>query len=287
MSEVGSSRSWLGTALIAGSAVTYSTAGYFTRLIQLDIPTLLFWRGIYAGLFMSACIVLMYRGKTIASIRDIGWLGLLVAVLSALATVCYLTALRLTTVAEVMAINATSPFISGLLAWLIVGEKEHWKVIMASLFALAGVVVMVGPGAFGGHIAGAALALGMTLSLALMIVIMRAKKSISMLPASCLSAFLSALAAWPISSAAIPDGRAMFELALFGIVQFGLGLILLTLGARLVTALRSSLLSRLQTVLGPVWVWLAFGEVPPRTTLIGAALVVASAVAAALVVERK
>src|SRR6266478_1554118 len=215
MPEVASSRSWLGTALIAGSAVTYSTAGYFTRLIQLDIPTLLFWRGIYAGLFMSACIVVMYRGKTIASIRDIGWLGLLVAVLSALATVCYLTALRLTTVAEVMAINATSPFISGLLAWLIVGEKEHWK------------VVMVGPGAFGGHIAGAALALAMTLSLALMIVIMRAKKSISMLPASCLSAFLSALAAWPISSAAIPDGRAMFELALFGIVQFGLGLILL------------------------------------------------------------
>jgi drug/metabolite transporter (DMT)-like permease len=74
----------------------------------------------------------------------------------------------------------------------------------------------------------------------------------------------------------------MFYLALFGTVQFGLGLVLLTLGTRLVTALRSSLLSRLQTVLGPLWVWLAFGEVPAAATLVGGSIVLASTVAASL-----
>jgi drug/metabolite transporter (DMT)-like permease len=149
---------WRGTMFATSAAVAYSTAGYFTRLLDLDVPTMLFWRGLYAGLFMSACIVLMHGRKTVASVSNIGLAGLLVALLSAAATVCYLSALRLTTVAEVMAINATSPFIAGVLAWLIIGETERWPVILASLFALAGVVIMVGLDAMTGHSAGAVLA---------------------------------------------------------------------------------------------------------------------------------
>jgi drug/metabolite transporter (DMT)-like permease len=277
---------WLGTFLVTSSAVAYSTAGYFTRLIDLDVYTLLFWRGLFAGLFMTICIVAMYRRDTLTTLRKIGVPGLFVAILSTLATICYLSALRLTTVADVMAINATSPFISGAMAWLIIGERENWKVIVASLIALAGVVVMVGPGAIDGNAVGALLALAMTFSLALMIVIMRVKKSVSMLPASCLSAFLSAAVALPFVGAATPTGMNMVNLALFGIVQFGLGLILLTLGARHVTALRSSMLSRLQTVLGPIWVWAAFGEIPATRTLIGGSLVIASALAAARVASK-
>ena len=199
MENAAADRAWLGSLLIVSSAVAYSTAGYFTRLIELDVPTLLFWRGIYAGVFMSVCIAVMHRAKTITVVRQIGWPGVVVAVLSALATVCYLQALRLTSVAEVMAINATSPFVSGLLAYFIIGEREHWKVVAGSLVALIGVGIMVGPGALGGHAAGAMLAFAMTFALALMIVIMRVKKSISMLPASCLSAFLSALIVWPVT----------------------------------------------------------------------------------------
>jgi drug/metabolite transporter (DMT)-like permease len=190
-------RSLIGTVLVAGSAVAYSSAGFFTRLIDLDTATLLFWRGLFAGLFMSAWIVIAYGRETFATVRKIGWSGLLVAALSALATVCYLHALRLTTVAEVMAINATSPLISGTLAWLIIKERERWQVVMASVTALAGIAIMVGPEASGGHVAGALLAFLMTFSLASMIVVMRIEKSISMLPASCLSAFLSSIAVWP------------------------------------------------------------------------------------------
>jgi len=175
------------------AAVAYSTAGYFTRLIELDIPTVLFWRGLYAGLFMSVCIVLLHGKETVASVRNIGLPGLLAAIMSAAATVCYLNALRLTTVAEVMAINAAGPFISGALAWLMIGEKERWQVVLASVFALAGIVIMVGPDALAGQLGGALLAFMMAFSLALMIVIMRVKKSVSMLPASCLSAFLSSI----------------------------------------------------------------------------------------------
>jgi drug/metabolite transporter (DMT)-like permease len=283
MQNIPENRQWSGTFLVTGSAVAYSTAGFFTRLIDLDVYTLLFWRGLFAGLFMGICIVATHRRETFPTLQKIGFPGLLVALLSTIATICYLNALRLTTVAEVMAINATSPFISGALAWVMIGERENWKVTAASLVALLGVVIMVGPSAMSGKTAGALLALAMTFSLALMIVVMRAKKSISMLPASCLSAFLSALVVSPFVSTTIPTGLNMLNLALFGTAQFGLGLILLTLGTRHITALRTSLLSRLQTVLGPMWVWLASDEIPPTPTLIGGSLVVLSTFAAALV----
>jgi drug/metabolite transporter (DMT)-like permease len=275
-----------GSLLIAASAIAFSTTGFFTRLIHLDVPTLLFWQGIFGGLFMLGCLFLMYRGQTFAAFRTMGRSGVAIAILTALATVCYVVALRLTTVAEVMSIAATGPFLCGALAWLLIGEKEHWTTVVASVFALVGVVVMVGPGAFDGHLAGAAVAFAMTFAIAVMLVIMRVKKSVSMLPASCLSAFLSSLMVWPASSSAMPSGRTMVELALFGIVQFGLGMILFTIGARLIPALRVSLLNRLQTVLGPMWVWLAFGEVPQPTTLVGGAMVLASAIAASLITQR-
>src|SRR5215467_6121492 len=153
---------------------------------------------------------------------------------------------------------------------------------LASVFALTGIVIMVGPDALTGQLGGALLAFMMTFSLALMIVIMRVKKSVSMLPASCLSAFLSSIVVWPIASEAIPTGTTMFYLVLFGVFQFGLGLTLLTLGTRHITALRSSLLHRLQTVLGPLWVWLVFAEVPPATTIVGGSIVLAATVAASL-----
>jgi hypothetical protein len=54
---------WLGAMFATSAAVAYSTAGYFTRLLDLDVPTVLFWRGLYAGLFMSACIVLMHAER--------------------------------------------------------------------------------------------------------------------------------------------------------------------------------------------------------------------------------
>jgi drug/metabolite transporter (DMT)-like permease len=103
---------------------------------------------------MSAWIVIASGRETSATVRKIGWPGLLVAGLSALAALCYLHALRLTTVAEVMAINASSRLISGTLAWLILKERERWQIVMASITALAGVAIMVGPGVLSRHVAG-------------------------------------------------------------------------------------------------------------------------------------
>ena len=63
---------------------------------------------------------------------------------------------------------------------------------------------------------------------------------------------------------------------MFGSAQFGLGLMLLTLGSRLISATRASLIGNLDLPLGPFWVWLAFAEVPAGPTWIGGGIVMAA-----------
>ncbi len=74
---------------------------------------------------------------------------------------------------------------------------------------------------------------------------------------------------------AAPD---VFWLALFGAGQIGLGMILLTVGARLIPAAQVALISLLEVVLGPLWVWLAVGERPDVATVVGGAIVAAAVI---------
>jgi len=78
----------------------------------------------------------------------------------------------------------------------------------------------------------------------------------------------------------------MVHLALFGTTQFGLGLLLLTLGMRLISATESALVSALEAPLAPVWVWLSFNEIPSLPTFAGGAIVMA-AVAAHILTSRR
>jgi len=273
-----SRQTWFGTVLLTASAIAYSTAGFFTRLIDLDAWTILFWRGLFAGLFLAGFIVLQERRRVGMAIRVIGIEGLLVALCSALATVCFLNAMRLTSVADVMVIGATGPFLTAAIAWFLIGEREDLATLMASLTALLGVAVMAGGALPEGRLLGDLLAFAMTGLMALVMVLIRRKRGVSMLPAVCLSTFLCVAIVLPWARPLAVGGHDLFLLALFGSTQFGLGLLLLTLGMRLVSAPRAALINALDTPLAPLWVWLAFGEVPAGATIVGGLIVMAAVV---------
>ncbi|TAJ41815.1 MAG: DMT family transporter [Reyranella sp.] len=277
---------WLGMLLITASSVVFSTAGLFTRLIDLDAWTMLFWRGLFAGLFIAGFLFWREGRGAIAALRAIGRDGVLVTVCSALATVCFINALKLTSVADVLVIGATAPFLTAALAWAFIGEREDLVTLLASLVAVLGVVVMVGAALEEGRLLGDLLALGMTGFLSLMMVILRKRRSIDMVPATGLSAFLCALIVLPFAHPVAVDGMNFVLLVLFGSVQFGLGLLLLTLGSRLISATRTALISVLDTPLAPLWVWLAFGEVPAAATLAGGAIVMVAVVGDMLLPRR-
>jgi hypothetical protein len=65
----------LGVALVTLSAVIWSTAGFFTRLISVDTWTLLFWRSVFGALFLAAVLVWQERRGTLRAILSLAWPG--------------------------------------------------------------------------------------------------------------------------------------------------------------------------------------------------------------------
>lgn len=273
----------LGLVLVTASAVAWSTAGFFTRLIPLDSWTLLAWRGIFGALGIAFVVLAIERRGAWQKVRDMGWPGWLFAIVSALGMVFFITSLRHTTVAHVAVIYATVPFIAAALAWLVMRERPAASAVIASLAAFAGVALMVGLGVEGGLI-GDILAFGMTLCMAAMMVIARRFRNIPVMPAACLSALLSGLVCWPLGEPLAISGYELFLLALFGLVNSAVGLALFTLGARLLPAIETALIGALDAPLAPLWVWFAFGETPGIGTFAGG-LIVFMAVAVHIMVE--
>jgi drug/metabolite transporter (DMT)-like permease len=276
--ETGVARPWRGPVLVLLSALAFSTAGLFTRLIEVDVWTMLFWRGLFGGLFIAGFVVWRDGALAVAAARRIGVPGLVAAGCSTAATICFVNALRETTVADVLVINATAPFITAAMAWAWAGVRERRSTLIASGVALLGVAVTVVPALGSGRLLGDLLALAMTLLISAMMVVIRQQRHVCMLPAASLSAFLCALLVWPLADPASAVGSDFAYLVLFGTTQFGLGLLLLTLGTRLVSATRSALIGALETPLAPAIVWLVLGEVPPLMTCLGGAIVLAAVV---------
>jgi drug/metabolite transporter (DMT)-like permease len=269
---------WLGTAFMAGFAVLSSTVGVFNRLIETDSWTMIFWRGFFGGLFAMGILVWRDRGRPLATILAIGRDGLVVVFCSALATVCFLNALRFTTVADVLVIHATMPFMTAGLAWLVIGEREDTITLGASLAAMLGVAIMVGPALGDSRLLGDVLAFGMTAFLSVMTVFLRKRRSVDMMPATGLSAFACAAIALPFAQPLAIGGWDGFLLMLFG-AQFGIALLFLAQGSRRVSATRTALFSILDTPVGPLWMWLGFGELPSTACFIGGSIVMMAVLA--------
>ncbi|MBV8456342.1 MAG: DMT family transporter [Acetobacteraceae bacterium] len=267
-----------GVVLVVTSAAAYSTAGLFTRLIPLDVWTILFWRGIFAGLLIAAVFAVMERGRSFGAVRAIGRAGLIAALCSGLATIMFISAFRLTSVADVVIIFATAPFVTAAIARVWYGTRESRATLVASAVALIGVIVMMSGVDSGHRLAGELLAIGVTLLMSLMMVIIRAHQDTPMLPAASLSALLCAALVAPIAMPLRVSGNELWLLLLFGTTQFGLGLILLTLGTRLVSATESAFLQTIEVPLAAVWVWLAFGEVPAVTTMLGGVVILGAVI---------
>jgi drug/metabolite transporter (DMT)-like permease len=263
-----------GQIFVALGAVAWSTAGLFQRDLSVGPATQLGGRAFFGMLSLLAFVAISQRrGGVLAAFRGIGRFGLVTAVCMAIASGTFIIALNHTSVAHLLFILAISPLAAALIARVALGERIASTTWIAMLIALLGVVVMLGGGG-GGDLLGDGLAIAATLSFAVSIVMTRHRREISMAPATCISQVLVLLVAAPFFDPGSADLRDVLLLAALGAGQIGLGLALMTVGARLIPAAQTALIGLLEVVLGPLWVWIAYTEQPSTATLIGGAIVV-------------
>jgi drug/metabolite transporter (DMT)-like permease len=266
-----------GQVYVALAAVAWSTAGVLQRELSVGAATQVAGRALFAAIALFLFVAVAERGDTLRVFRNMGRAELAVAALTAIASSAFIVALNHTTVANVLFMQALSPIAAALIAWVGLREQVSRRTALAMVVALAGVGLMVG-GPGGAQGLGLALSVVMTLSFALAVVITRHRRDISMAPAICLSQVLVLVFVGPFAEPGSVDGRDLALMVVLGFGQMGLGLAFLTMGARLIPAAEVALITLLEVVLGPLWVWLAFSERPSTTTLVGGAVVVVAVV---------
>jgi drug/metabolite transporter (DMT)-like permease len=260
-----------GRLFVALAALAWSTAGLFQRELSLNIGTQLAGRALFAVLGLLAYVAIAEQGAVLRAFRAIGRGGLAVAALMAISSGSFIAALNYTSVANVLFMQALAPVLAAVLGTL-VGERVSRRTWLAMAVALAGVALMVG-GPDHPDALGMSLSLLMSVSFAGTLVITRHRREVSMAPATCLSQLLVLVAAAPFARPGEVGGQDLALLAALGVGQIGLGLIFLTIGARLIPAAEVALITLLEVVLGPLWVWIALSEQPGAATLAGGAIV--------------
>jgi drug/metabolite transporter (DMT)-like permease len=272
-----------GALLVACAAVCWSSGGLIARLVTTSPWTTSLWRSLFASLFLGVVLWIVRGRNIVAQWRDGGFPVVIAATCMALASTCFILSLAHTSVANTLLLMSTGPYVTALLGWLLLGERVAPRTWLTMSVALAGAVVMVSNSYGRGALVGDLLAVVMATSFAVATVVIRRHPEIQMAPAAALATALTALVAWPLAAPLETAPRDLALLAFFGVGQFGAGFLLFMAGARLIPAAESSLIGMLETVLGPLWVWLVLSERPATATLTGGALILAALVANTLI----
>jgi len=260
----------LGSAYVALAALMWSLAGILQRQLHMSLASQLAGRAAFAFLAVLVFVAVAERGQVIRAFRAIGRPGLAVAALIAIASGSFITALNDTSVANVLMVQALVPLAAALLGMLI-GEPVRPRTWVAIGVAVAGFVLIAGAPTRPG-LSGLVFSFTTMLAFAAMLVIAgRCKADVSMAPATCLA---QALVFAAFAHFGEMSGANLGWLALLGVFQMGLGLFFLSLGARLIPAVDVALISQLENILGPVWVWLAGIEHPAVLTIVGGIVVI-------------
>jgi drug/metabolite transporter (DMT)-like permease len=266
-----------GRIAIVLAATAWSTAGLAQRELDATPATQVAGRALFAFLVLLAAVAVTERRRTLTALRSLGRDGALLTVFLAVSSGTFLLALNYTSVANVLFLMAAAPMVAALLGWFVLSERVSGRTWLAMSLAAVGVGVMVA-GSFDAGFLAVFLPIVMTLSFALVIVIARSRQEVSMLPATCASQALVFVVVAPFASFTSVGRSDWGIFVALGVFQMGLGLGLLTVGARLLPPAEVALLSLLEVVLGPLWVWLAYGEEPAGATLVGGAIVTAAIV---------
>jgi drug/metabolite transporter (DMT)-like permease len=260
-----------GRTFVALAAVAWSTAGIFQRELSVGVATQLAGRALFAVLGLLAYVAVVERGAVWRAFRAVGRAGLAIAALMAVSSGSFIVALNHTSVANVLFMQALSPVLAAAFGML-VGEPVSRRTWLAMAVAIAGVALMVGgPGR--PQALGFGLSILMSVSFAGTLVITRHRRDVSMAPATCLSQVLVFACAAPFAHPGQAGSQDLVLLVALGVGQIGLGFVFLTIGGRLIPAAEVALITLLEVVLGPLWVWLVLSEQPGVATLVGGVVV--------------
>ena len=267
----------VGVVLVLMSGVFWSSMGLGIRLIeQANVWQILFYRSIALACFLFCIITLRSGFRPLAAIRSAGIAGAIGGVGLVFAFSGGIYAIQTTTVANAMFLFAAAPFLAAVAGWVILREQVRHATWVAMLFAIIGIAIMVINGFAAGKLVGNLSALLSATGFAVFTVALRWGKLEDMLPAVFLAGVFAIITGALVCEFngygfALPRNDIAISVSM-GVFQVGMGLVIYTIGSRVVPAAELALLSMTEVLLGPLWVWIFIGETVSFYTLLGGAV---------------
>ncbi|UCD67770.1 MAG: DMT family transporter [Betaproteobacteria bacterium] len=264
--------------LMVGATLCWSSAGVLVRSMNINDPwEITFWRSIFMALFVAGWIWQQHGDAAPQKIRAVGVPGLVSGALFTVMFISFVIALSRTTVANTLIVVSISPFFAALLGWVFLRERVALRTVLAMIAAFLGVCLMFFGAASHDRWVGALVATIVPAAFGLNTVILRKMgATVDMIPAVLIAGIISAMVTLPFALPFEAAGRDFTLLATMGVMQVGLGCVMMTIASRHLTAAEIGLISILEIIFGTLAVWLVVGERPDRAALAGGLIVIAA-----------
>ncbi len=266
-----------GLLITACGVLVISPDGLLTRLIATDHWTMIFWRALFLSFGMWLVINLVYPNRAWQQYKTVRGPGMLMVGAYSLGTISFIFAITHTSVANTLIILSTTPLFAAIIGRLLLHEKIQPRTMVAILLVCIGITVMASGSAEqqSGLLGDLAAILG-SFFLACGFSFVRRFPGVSAFSAISCSGLLTAVMILPLASPLAVSQADMGYLLIMGLYMLPVGTALMFLGPRYIPAPEVGLLLLLESILGPVWVWLALGEEPGFSTLLGGAIVIST-----------
>ena len=255
--------------LLLLAAVLWSLAGIFIKFLALPPLTIVFYRSLFASLFFA-----FFVRKSIAAPKG----ALLVSALAYTAAIsAFVSANKITTAANAIALQYTAPMFVFVIVHFLFGEKITGVSWISLVLGMLGIAVICAGSAGQPDAAGVMIALLSGLLFSIYMISLRFLKEFNPGTLTFLNNVVCCLILLPLVGSALSLSlKEGWIVAVMGVVQLGIPYWLFSKGLEQISVQEASLIVLIEPVLNPIWVALIVGELPSGATLIGGVFIVGS-----------
>jgi len=261
--------------LLAFIAIMFITPdSLLIRLSNTESWNLIFYRGIIPFFVVFVGLLIIQKSQIISSIINNGWHGVAYIFTFAITNILFVISIENTNVANTLIMISLSPMLAAIISFVFLKEnpdKKTWLAITVTTLAVIYIFFdSFEKGDSKGNFFGFICALG----LAAGTVIIRSAKQLNLVPSAMIGKLFVALIALIFVDKLKLEGKDLLIIPTMGIACVAIPFVLLTLAPRYITAPEVNLVFLLETILGPLWVWLVIHEQPSLETLIGGGVII-------------
>jgi drug/metabolite transporter (DMT)-like permease len=268
-----------GILITALGVLVISPDGLLTRLITTDHWTLIFWRSLLMcfGMWILSCFV--YPRNTWAKYKALGLSGIAMVAFYSMGNISFIVAITHTSVANTLIILSTTPLFAVLIGRVFLGERIAARSWSAILLVCIGVLIMsTDKSSANTSLFGNIAAVFGAFFLAAGFTVVRRFPSIPIFPTLSTSGLVTALLMIPFAQPFSISQQDFGYLIIMGIYMVPVGTALMFLGPRYIPAAEVGLMLLLESILGPIWVWLVLSEHPGTRSFIGGGIILSTLV---------